>query len=223
MFVKSATMHTPQGRAIQDSNERWGESPFDPSFISNNGQPVNNYIGIPVCKKKYTPFQVRSAITVPVSSKTSSGTPKSMDIDFAVERMYGCACHSDLRKKVIEKHGERTGWEPFGQWSLAKAKSSATKIIRLETKKSLAGSKRKIDFEDAFKHKKKKRVRHKMIAICENGSCIVKETDEYDNINTELQNVNKVADTSTLRRMRLNLIPEVRIPVETEQICEEQF
>jgi hypothetical protein len=48
-------------------------------------------------------------------------------MEIKVERMYGCCSHSKLRKNVIERHGERKGWEPFGQWSLGKAKSAAKK------------------------------------------------------------------------------------------------
>lgn len=39
--------------------------------------------------------------------------------------MYGCSAHSNIRKHLIEKHGERKGSEPFGQWSLGKAKTAA--------------------------------------------------------------------------------------------------
>jgi hypothetical protein len=46
--------------------------------------------------------------------------------------MYGCACHSLIRKQIILQHGERKGWERFGQWSLSKAKEAAKKeTIRL--------------------------------------------------------------------------------------------
>jgi hypothetical protein len=48
-----------------------------------------------------------------------------------VERMFGCRCHLNLRKAVIEQHGCRSGWEPFGQWSLRKAQGKS----RLETER----------------------------------------------------------------------------------------
>ena len=81
---------------------------------------MNNYknIGIPVCKKKYRPFEFKM-------KRKEEGGGNSVEI--TVVRMYGCCSHSNLRKKVIERHGERDGWEPFGQWSLRKAKDAAKK------------------------------------------------------------------------------------------------
>jgi len=104
MFLPSAATDTPQGRAIQKINEVWGE---------DKHRNWNNYksLGMPVCKKKYRPFEFQ------IKKKNASGGVK-----ISVVRMYGCACHSNLRKQVIEQHGERKGWEPFGQWSLSKAK-----------------------------------------------------------------------------------------------------
>ena len=70
MFLKSAAMDTLQGKAIQEANERWG-SLNTPSSNQSNGKIVskrrlsgqrgsnNVYIGMPVCKKKYTPFTVK--------------------------------------------------------------------------------------------------------------------------------------------------------------------
>jgi hypothetical protein len=37
----------------------------------------------------------------------------------------------------MEKHGERSGWEKFGQWSLSKAKAGAIKVIREEVRKQV--------------------------------------------------------------------------------------
>lgn len=42
-----------------------------------------------------------------------------------VERLFGCRIHHPLRRAVVQKYGEREGWEPFGQWSLTKAKELA--------------------------------------------------------------------------------------------------
>merc|ERR1712070_478677 len=51
-----------------------------------------------------------------------------------VERRYGCMIHTKLRRAMIEKHGERNGWEPFGQWSMKKALEMAKKeTIRLNS------------------------------------------------------------------------------------------
>ena len=42
-----------------------------------------------------------------------------------MERLYGCRCHHPQRKRVIERHGVRNDWQPFGVWSLAKAQAQA--------------------------------------------------------------------------------------------------
>ena len=48
-------------------------------------------IAHPVCKGKYRPWK--------------NG-----------ERQFGCFRHHSIRKRRIEKHGLREGWEPFDQW-----------------------------------------------------------------------------------------------------------
>ena len=113
MFHPSAATDTLQGKAINKINEVWGED-------KHRGWDSYKSIGGPVCKKKYRPFdfQVKK-------------TNKMGGVEINVVRMYGCACHSNIRKEVIERHGERKGWEPFGQWSLGKAKAAA----RRETQK----------------------------------------------------------------------------------------
>ena len=107
MFHPSAATDTLQGRAIQRINEVWGED-------KHRGWDNYKNIGIPVCKKKYRPFEFR------IQRSTRMG-----GVEISVMRMYGCAAHSNRRKAIIERHGERSGWEPFGQWSLAKAKAAA--------------------------------------------------------------------------------------------------
>lgn len=106
MFHPSAATDTLQGRAIQKINEVWG--------AEHRGWDNYKNIGIPVCKKKYRPFEFR------VVKKNKLG-----GVEISVVRMYGCSAHSNVRKGVIERHGERKGWEPFGQWSLGKAKAAA--------------------------------------------------------------------------------------------------
>jgi hypothetical protein len=77
LFLKSAAMDTLQGKAIQEANERWGALSCPNANTEGNntnrtrekivskrrgaGRKGSNdvYIGIPVCKKKYTPFSVR--------------------------------------------------------------------------------------------------------------------------------------------------------------------
>lgn len=107
MFHPSAATDTLQGRAINKVNEVWGED-------KHRGWDNYKNIGIPVCKKKYRPFDFR------MTRKNKMG-----GVEISVVRMYGCSAHSHLRKAAIEKHGERKGWEPFGQWSLGKAKTAA--------------------------------------------------------------------------------------------------
>lgn len=107
MFHPSAATDTLQGRAIQRINDVWGED-------KHRGWDNYKNIGIPVCKKKYRPFEFQ------IKKKNKMGR-----VEISVVRMYGCGMHSNLRKSVIEKHGERSGWEPFGQWSLGKAKAAA--------------------------------------------------------------------------------------------------
>lgn len=117
MFHPSAATDTLQGRAIQKINDVWGED-------KHRGWDNYRNIGIPVCKKKYRPFEFQ------IKRKNKLG-----GVEISVMRMYGCASHSNMRKAVIERHGERKGWEPFGQWSLGKAKSAA----RRETARLNAG------------------------------------------------------------------------------------
>lgn len=111
MFLPSAATDTLQGQAINKVNEVWGED-------KHRGWDNYKSLGMPVCKKKYKPFNFTLKRKNPMGG-----------IDIKVVRMYGCACHSSLRKEIIEKHGERNGWEPFGQWSLGKAKAAARREV----------------------------------------------------------------------------------------------
>jgi hypothetical protein len=121
MFLRSAAPDTLQGRAIQAVNTRWGED-----YLQRAGRES---IGLPVCKKKYAPF------CFPITNSEE----KTGEKEIQVERMYGCKIHQELRKAVIEKHGERDGWEPFGQWSLQKAKELARQeTVRLNTREKVA-------------------------------------------------------------------------------------
>jgi cobalamin biosynthesis Mg chelatase CobN len=80
-------------------------------------------LAVPVCKKKYTPF------VFPIVKRTGA-SPDGRErpaYEVQVVRMYGCKCHHEHRKRVIERYGERKGWEPFGQWSMKKAVELARK------------------------------------------------------------------------------------------------
>jgi hypothetical protein len=152
MFIKSAAGDTLQGRAMQAVNEKWGEGKW-------NGRET---IGIPVCKKKYAPF----------SFKNEGGVIK-------VERMFGCRCHSELRREKIEMHGVRNGWEPFGQWSMRKAQE----LARRETEKNASNATTKID--DAAVVSSDEELK----GFCLNGKCTWKMRAKYDNIRREVTGI----------------------------------
>ena len=124
MFARSAAPDTLQGRAIQAANVRWG----DHDHLQRSGRES---IGFPVCKKKYAPFcfpiteNNDETTTTTTTTTGGGGGEEAVARVINVERMYGCRIHHELRKAVIEKHGERDGWESFGQWSLQKAKEMA--------------------------------------------------------------------------------------------------
>ena len=162
MFMASAAMDTLQGRAIHAINERWGAD-----FRKWTGRET---IGIPVCKKKYAPFDIQT-------KRLENGQVK-----VSVVRMYGCSIHSQLRKQLIEKHGERKGWEPFGQWSLRKANLFARKIID----RSNSNECRFDDREDASGSSDEERGSWKQ--ICGNGQCMWKVKNKYDDIFSEIHN-----------------------------------
>ena len=139
MFARSAAPDTAQGRAIQAVNERWGDHNTTPNGSTGSGTGTNTTstnssdaparqwltrrhrkkgreaIGIPVCKKKYKPFQFE------VVTDDTTGRVQVV----LVERLYGCRCHHPQRKRVIERYGVRNGWQPFGVWSRAKALAQA--------------------------------------------------------------------------------------------------
>lgn len=139
MFIRSAASDTLQGRAITRAEERWGSSAASNACASSSSSGSNLRrprrgnsaaststgvaaiaIAVPVCKKKYSPFEFR------IRRKRQPCADGSPLIEVYVERMYGCQAHSKNRRQAIERHGgERDGWEPFGQWSLSKAKAAA--------------------------------------------------------------------------------------------------
>lgn len=135
MFHPSAATDTLQGRAIQNINATWGED-------THRGWEDYKSLGVPVCKKKYRPFEfkirgrrIKNINNSKSTTTTTAATNKNGEqtgVDICVVRTYGCSCHSLIRKQIILQHGERKGWERFGQWSLSKAKEAAKKeTIRL--------------------------------------------------------------------------------------------
>ena len=169
MFIKSAASDTLQGKAIQQINEKWGEGKW-------NGTET---IGIPVCKKKYAPFCFSVSEDGPDGKKA-----------VRVVRMFGCRSHSELRREKIETHGLRTGWEPFGQWSMRKAQE----LARRETDRinggctvSASGSSSSSSSEsDETDEEEETTSDEELKTICHNGKCTWKLREKYDNIYREV-------------------------------------
>jgi hypothetical protein len=156
MFSRSASTDT-QSRAIHAINEKWGEGQWC-------GRET---IGVAVCKKKYAPFSFRI-----IDGRAGK--------QVTVERMFGCRCHSDIRREKIEIHGEREGWEPFGQWSLRKAQDLARRETdRLNgaatSDEASSASASEISASD-----------EEVRTICHNGKCTWKRKEKYDNVHKEL-------------------------------------
>jgi hypothetical protein len=173
MFARSAAPDTLQGKAMQAVNVKWGED-----FLERAGRES---IGVPVCKKKYAPFHF------PVVRKRNGR------FVVTVERMFACSCHHPLRKAVIEQHGLRDGWEPFGQWSLQKATEMARReILKLncdagttaasdgetteDDSSSLGGSFCMLDGTCPVEP------RTRLTDLCSNGKCSWKVKSAFDDV-----------------------------------------
>jgi hypothetical protein len=206
MFTRSAAMDTLQGKAIHSVNMKWGS--INNTDISSSASavatavtcsraPGRETIGIPVCKKKYKPFDFQVAKRN--NSTTSGGT-----YVVQVERLYGCQCHHLYRKQVIEQHGERQGWQPFGVWSLQKALNQARiEAARLNgehlTTATDSSSTTTIDTGDdsgdedilspstvVIQNERNVAMRKSLSSICLNGACTWKVASAYDNIYKEI-------------------------------------
>lgn len=206
MFARSAAMDTLQGKAIHSINMKWGSiNNTDISASSSNlptvslcsRAPGRETIGIPVCKKKYKPFEFR--ILKQNNESTGDGT-----YVVQVERLYGCQCHHPYRKQIIEQHGERPGWQPFGVWSLRKAQHQARiEAARLNGENPTATtdsfSTTTNDTVDdsgdedvpsittvVFQNGQKVAGRKTLSNLCLNGACTWKVESAYDNIYKEI-------------------------------------
>ena len=174
MFARSAAPDTLQGRAIHAINVKWGDD-----YLQRAGRES---IGLPVCKKKYAPF------CFPI------GKNKEGKTEVQVKRLFGCKIHHELRKAVIEKHGERDGWEPFGQWSLQKAQELArqetlkmSKAKSAESSNSDAGETDPIDKDSSSDGSMSLSLGHTKTALmCMNGKCHWKVKSAYDDVFYEL-------------------------------------
>jgi hypothetical protein len=158
MFIKSAAEGL-QSKAIHQINIRWGED-----VCGRHGRET---IGIPVCKKKYSPFLFRN----------KDGT-------ITVERMFGCHVHHGIRKKTIEQHGCRPGWEPFGQWSMRKALEQA----RAESERLNSSSPVTTTADDECSSSSDEDApAASNLSICHHGKCAWKRKEKYDDIHSELR------------------------------------
>jgi hypothetical protein len=175
MFARSAASDTLQGRAIQSVNEKWGED-----ALKRSGRES---LGLPVCKKKYKPFNF------PVVMR------KDGRLEVKVVRMFGCKCHHGPRKAVIERYGQRNGWEPFGQWSLRKAEEMArSETIRLNQAVEDSVTTVSVDLvdegEDSVTSESSEDASSSHVRVaqnmCLNGACAWKIKSAYDDIYKEI-------------------------------------
>jgi len=162
MFARSASGEA-QSNAIQTINERWGEGQWC-------GRET---IGVAVCKKKYAPF-----------SFTVVNGPAGKVV--RVDRMFGCRLHSDIRREKIEAHGERKGWEPFGQWSMRKAQELARRETERINGGALERNSVKSDEDTSTTDPELISSDEEIRNICHNGKCTWKMKAKYDNIHREL-------------------------------------
>jgi hypothetical protein len=123
---------------------------------------------------------------------------KKVAVHIIVERMYGCSCHSQARRKMILKHGERQGWEPFGQWSISKAQAAAIKHVKSTLKKGIDTTRLVQDKEttDDACDSKFTATGIKYESLCRNGECLWKKKDDYDDIDDEIQYTNDSLDSN---------------------------
>lgn len=204
MFIKSAASDTNQGKAIQSTNEKWGET-------GSSGRPWGGRetIGIQVCKKKYSPFLFTIETsdddendTKNINAAGSSSGHKTKVVK--VVRMFGCPHHSDIRKEKIERHGVRKGWEPFGRWSLQKAQQLARNAsIRLKSDDNARndcddGDRKVAALSDdgnntgrnpignSSRRKNNCLTIEEIKTTCHNGKCLWKKRDKYDNVYNEI-------------------------------------
>lgn len=191
MFIPSAANDTLQGKAIHKINEKWGvhiNSRYDHKHnhsmgtkrnircSKNGGSTGAETIGIPVCKKKYAPFDFRKKIV-----------DDDGKVIIQVVRMYGCVCHSAFRERVIRQYGERKGWEPFGQWSMKKAQLVAKKLTeRINANNGLIDSGDDATTSSASSYDD---IDDNPIAwkkMCNNGKCAWKMKHKYDDVVEEI-------------------------------------
>ena len=184
MFIKSAANDQLQGKAIQAVNQKWGED-----FRKWGGRET---IGIPVCKKKCCPFDFRIVRHEDSSDDEDDSKPRRRPrVEVTVRRMYGCKLHSNLRKCVIEQHGVRKGWEPFGQWSMKKAQDLARKETERMNQPRVASASSGSDSEgttttEDWTSSDDEKNNLLPTTMCNNGTCAWKVKAKYDDIFREI-------------------------------------
>lgn len=205
MFARSAASDTLQGKAMQRVNERWGSDAL--------GRSGRESLGMAVCKKKYTPFCF----------------PTSPDGVTVAERRYGCRAHHDLRLQVIAQHGEREGWEPFGQWSWKKAQELARKATNKRLRKYNNAASASTEGETTTEDEVSLSSAEEMAAaaaaatagsmvcdtglcarennfrsLCWNGNCLIKHPSMYDDIQEECKATVRANNEKAVREARFS-------------------
>jgi hypothetical protein len=178
MFARSAAADTQQGRATQRVNEQWGSD-------SLRRAPGRESLAIAVCKKKYAPF------LFPATGNEGTGTTT-----VEVQRRLGCRLHHPHRLAVVAKHGLRSGWEPFGQWSRTKAQH----LARRETRKRnrAAGGENTttpLTTEDEVSSLSSSEQQTTAVcsrvdnsrSLCWNGNCLWKHPSRFDDVEEEIR------------------------------------
>jgi hypothetical protein len=160
MFVKSAATDTAQGKAMCQANTRWGS--LDP-------KSHDVAIGHAVCKNKYKPFLFQQH------------TDSTGRVSVHVERLYGCACHHEARKAVIQQHGLRPGWQPFGVFSLGKAVAAARKQAARLNRELQQGE------SDEGETDGEASLWSDESTLCGGGRCTWARESAYDDIEEELE------------------------------------
>lgn len=180
-FTESAAKEGLQSQAIKKADEKWGTD-------------CRN-IGLPVCKKKYRPFEFL------INRTSEEGEVGYHEIK--VSRLYGCPLHSHLRKEVIERHGERNGWEPFGQWSISKARAAARREqarVNYELRELYEGDQFDVcsvakscqvssseSEDDELSSKESPKQKARCSTLCDNGVCTWKIRGKVDDIAEEIE------------------------------------
>jgi len=179
--AESAAKEGLQSQAIKKADEKWGTD-------------CRN-IGLPVCKKKYRPFEFL------INRTSEEGEVGYHEIK--VSRLYGCPLHSHLRKEVIERHGERNGWEPFGQWSISKARAAARREqarVNYELRELYEGDRFDVcsvakscqvssseSEDDELSSKESPKQKARCSTLCDNGVCTWKIRGKVDDIAEEIE------------------------------------